>query len=77
MLDELVSIVRQSGDSSQADRLKDKPKAASDESGSNTPVRCVSPITSSLPRSWYTINIGHMVLVHESSNDVISRWRPA
>ncbi len=28
-------------------------------------VRCVSPVTSGLPRSWETIGVGHMVLVHE------------
>ncbi len=28
--------------------------------------RCVSPVTSGLPRSWETIGVGHMVLVHES-----------
>jgi hypothetical protein len=25
--------------------------------------RCVSPVTSGLPRSWETIDVGHMVLV--------------
>jgi hypothetical protein len=29
-------------------------------------VRCVSPITSGLPRSWDEINVGHMCLMHES-----------
>lgn len=31
--------------------------------------RCVSPVTSGLPRSWETIGVGHMVLVHESPAD--------
>jgi hypothetical protein len=31
--------------------------------------RCVSPVTSGLPRSWETIDVGHMVLVHESPAD--------
>lgn len=31
--------------------------------------RCVSPVTSGLPRSWETIGVGHMVLVHESPTD--------
>ena len=31
--------------------------------------RCVSPITSGLPRSWESIGVGHMVLVHESPTD--------
>jgi hypothetical protein len=29
-------------------------------------VKCVSPITSGLPRSWEDINVGHMCLMHES-----------
>jgi hypothetical protein len=28
--------------------------------------RCVSPVTSGLPRSWEEINVGHMCLLHES-----------
>jgi hypothetical protein len=31
--------------------------------------RCVSPVTSGLPRSWETIGVGHMVLAHESPDD--------
>jgi hypothetical protein len=33
------------------------------------PASCVSPITSGLPRSWETIGVGHMVLVHEGPAD--------
>jgi hypothetical protein len=32
-------------------------------------VRCTSPVTSGLPRSWESIAVGHMVLVHESPAD--------
>ena len=32
-------------------------------------VRTVSPVTSGLPRSWESISVGHMVLVHESLVD--------
>jgi hypothetical protein len=32
-------------------------------------VRCVSPVTSGLPRSWESIAVGHMMLVHESPSD--------
>jgi hypothetical protein len=32
-------------------------------------VRCISPVTSGLPRSWETIGVGHMVLAHESPDD--------
>ena len=31
--------------------------------------RCVSPVTSGLPRSWETIGVGHMVVFHESPDD--------
>jgi hypothetical protein len=31
--------------------------------------RCVSPVTSGLPRSWETVGVGHMVLIHESPVD--------
>ena len=43
--------------------LKDQTDAAPAE------VRCVSPITSGLPRSWDSIGVGHMVLAHESPDD--------
>ncbi len=29
----------------------------------------MSPVTSGLPRSWESITVGHMVLVHESPAD--------
>jgi hypothetical protein len=32
-------------------------------------VRTLSPVTSGLPRSWESIAVGHMVLVHESPTD--------
>jgi hypothetical protein len=43
--------------------LKDQADAALAE------VRTVSPVTSGLPRSWESIAVGHMVLVHESPTD--------
>src|SRR5882724_2530804 len=43
--------------------LKDQADAAPAE------VRCASPVTSGLPRSWEAIGVGHMVLVHESPAD--------
>ncbi len=32
-------------------------------------VKCISPITSGLPRSWEEVAVGHMVLLHESPED--------
>jgi hypothetical protein len=43
--------------------IKDRADAALGE------VRTVSPVTSGLPRSWESIAVGHMVLVHESPAD--------
>ena len=43
--------------------LTDQADAASAEA------RCVSPVTSGLPRSWETIGVGHMVVFHESPDD--------
>ena len=63
--DELVQIVRQPGDTSQAYKLDEK--TSPDEQSPN--VRCMSPITSGLPRSWDAVNVGHMVLAHESPDD--------
>ena len=69
LLDELVSIVRQPGDTSQAYRLEEKPNATPGENASEPPVRCASPITSGLPRSWEAVNVGHMILAMESPAD--------
>ena len=49
--------------SSAVTALKKKAEAALAE------VRTVSPVTSGLPRSWESIAVGHMVLVHESPAD--------
>jgi hypothetical protein len=54
----------------------DAPGQASDNAQTNekteaatAEVRCISPVTSGLPRSWEEIGIGHMVLAHESPDD--------
>jgi len=65
--DELFAILRQPGDTSEAYRLE-HPKTP-DGATAGDPVRCVSPITSGLPQSWDEINVGHMVLAHESPDD--------
>ena len=35
----------------------------------NPPVPCVSPMIAGLPRSWESVGVGHMVLVHASAED--------
>jgi hypothetical protein len=47
----------------------DDTASGSDRISTSPPVRCISPITSGLPRSWDEIGVGHMVLVHESAED--------
>ncbi|QIG97159.1 hypothetical protein [Bradyrhizobium sp. 6(2017)] len=54
----------------------DAPRQASDNAQTNgkteaatAEVRCISPVTSGLPRSWEEIGVGHMVLAHESPDD--------
>ncbi len=60
--DELMAILRRPGDTSEAYRLE-RPKSANDE------VRCKSPITSGLPRTWDEIDSGHLVLAHAGYED--------
>jgi hypothetical protein len=43
--------------------------ATSSGDTSSPKVACVSPMTSGLPRSWDSVGVGHMVLVHESPAD--------
>jgi hypothetical protein len=66
--DELAGILRQTGDTSEAYNATHSPGQPPNGS-SDAPVRCVSPITSGLPRSWDAIGVGHMVLAHESPDD--------
>ena len=66
--DELMAILAQPGDTSQP--LKLNPSGQSTDEGSSTStVSCVSPTTSGLPQSWQAIDVGHMVLAHESPLD--------
>jgi hypothetical protein len=45
-------------------------KTPNDQADTPLPeVRCISPVTSGLPRSWEEIAVGHMVLAHESPDD--------
>ena len=66
LLDELIGLLAKDGDTSHAYRLETKPKVGAD--GKPEP-RCTSPITSGLPRSWDEVNVGHMVVAHESPED--------
>jgi hypothetical protein len=61
LLDELMSILRQPGDTSEAYRLE-RPKT-------DPELRCQSAITSGLPRTWDEVDAGHLVLAHAGHED--------
>ena len=61
LYDKLVAQRESPGDSSQVHRYG---PAAQD-----IPVACISPMLPGLPRSWDSVGVGHMVLVHESPED--------
>jgi hypothetical protein len=66
--DELVAVLTQPGDTSQTHKLAYPPGQTPQDTSAAT-VRCISPVTSGLPRSWESITVGHMVLTHESPVD--------
>jgi hypothetical protein len=66
LLADLAAILREPGDDSEAYRLETRPTKKDSEGEA---VRCKSPVTSGLPRSWDEIDIGHLVLAHESYED--------
>ncbi|MHC2253181.1 hypothetical protein ACVILK_002873 [Bradyrhizobium embrapense] len=47
----------------------ENPQAKGETDAATDHVRCISPVTSGLPRSWEEITVGHMVLAHESPDD--------
>lgn len=53
----------ENADASENTQAKSETDAATNE------VKCISPVTSGLPRSWEEITVGHMVLAHESPDD--------
>lgn len=69
LYDKLNAILAQSGDGSSIHRLENPPNqpATSDPAPDNVP--CVSPTIGGLPRSWESVGVGHMVLIHESPED--------
>jgi hypothetical protein len=70
LYDKLNAILAQPGDGSSILRLENppnQPAATSDPAPDNVP--CVSPTIGGLPRSWESVGVGHMVLVHESHED--------
>lgn len=65
LVEKLEAALAAHGDESQKHRPAEE---ASPESGGPS-VRTISPITHGLPRSWDSIQPGHVVLIHESPVD--------
>ena len=51
------------------EQARENTQAKSETDAATDDVRCTSPVTSGLPRSWEEITVGHMVLAHESPDD--------
>jgi hypothetical protein len=71
LVEKLAHILNQPGDESKTFKLAYPPGQTPEHEGEpeDGKVRTVSPITSGLPRSWDSIGVGHVVLVHESPAD--------
>jgi hypothetical protein len=65
LVEKLQAALAAPGDESQTHKPAAPPNGHSDE----TTVRTISPITSGLPRSWESVAVGHVVLIHESPAD--------
>jgi hypothetical protein len=67
LYDKLIAVTETPGDDSQVHKAE---PASVDRSGERAnKVACVSPVLPGLPRSWESVGVGHMVLVHESPAD--------
>ena len=51
------------------EQASENTQTKSETDAATAEVRCISPVTSGLPRSWEEIGVGHMVLAHESPDD--------
>jgi hypothetical protein len=70
LVEKLVHILNVPGDESKTFKLAHLPGQTPGQEGEpETHVQTVSPITSGLPRSWDSVQPGHVVLVLESPAD--------
>jgi len=70
LMDKLNAVLATPGDESRTFKLAHPPGQTPNDEGPEEPrVPTVSPISSGLPRSWESIGVGHVVLVHESPAD--------
>jgi hypothetical protein len=65
LIEKLETALTVPGDESRTHKPAAPPDGRSDE----TTIRTISPITSSLPQSWESVGVGHVVLIHESPAD--------
>jgi hypothetical protein len=67
LYDKLIAVTETPGDGSQVHKAE---SASVDRSSDRrNQVACVSPVAPGLPRSWESVGVGHMVLIHESPAD--------
>ena len=67
LYDKLIAVTQMPGDGSLVVTPGQSSTNCTDDGGEQ--VACISPIIPGLPRSWESVGIGHMVLVHESPAD--------
>jgi hypothetical protein len=67
LYDKLVAMTEMPGDGSQVHKARPASVDGSREERSR--VACISPVAPGLPKSWDSVGIGHMVLIHESPAD--------
>jgi hypothetical protein len=69
LYDKLSAALAAPGDDSRVQTPTKSPEQPRAGVVQGSTVKCVSPLTSGLPRSWETIGVGHMVLMHESPDE--------
>ncbi|UVO37641.1 hypothetical protein KUL72_04415 [Bradyrhizobium arachidis] len=57
------------GKADTSEQASENTQAKGETEAATEDVRCISPVTSGLPRGWEEITVGHMVLAHESPDD--------
>jgi hypothetical protein len=67
LYDKLIAVTETPGDGSQVHKAE--PASVDRSSDRRNQVACVSPVAPGLPRSWESVGVGHMVLIHESPAD--------
>jgi hypothetical protein len=71
LVEKLAHILNQPGDESKTFKLAYPPGQTPEQEGNpeEAKIRTISPVTFGLPRTWDSIQAGHVVLIHESPAD--------